>query len=155
MSIRETLMRAFSSRLLENPAKHKTYDQLIDELEIGMEHVLARAAGKLDSPANRDVFGYIIGTERWSQRRLRTLQGEPVVEDEVDHYRPRPAMSLNALRREFVDARSQSISLARALQAAGVPLTATARHNDAGDMSVGAWLAYINTQADRESRRLK
>jgi hypothetical protein len=47
------------------------------------------------------------------------------------------------------------VALAKALQAAGVPKTATAHHNDFGDISAGGWLVYLTTHAERESRRLK
>jgi hypothetical protein len=87
MGIRETLMHAVFSRLLENPAKNKSYEQLIAGLQNGEAVVLARAAGKPDTPQNRAQFGHIIGIEQWCQRRLNTLQGAPAVQDEYDGYR--------------------------------------------------------------------
>lgn len=156
MSIGKKIMHfVFGTLLLENPSKNKTYEQLIGALEAGQAEVAARAAGKADTPQNRNQFGHIIGIEKWSQRRLKTLQGEPAVQDEYDGYRPDASLNMDALRSEFAQTRQESIAIAKALQAAGVPKTATAQHNDAGDISVGAWLTYITDHANRESRRLK
>jgi len=43
----------------------------------------------------------VIGIERWGQRRLRMLLGEPPVSDEYDSYRPGEDLSMPALRDAF------------------------------------------------------
>lgn len=52
----------------------------------------------------------------------------------------------------FAEAREQTIALAH--QAANLPPSVTARHNDLGDLSVKGWLAYLEGHATRELRRL-
>lgn len=53
----------------------------------------------------------------------------------------------------FAEAREQTIALAH--QAANLPPSVTARHNDLGDLSVKGWLAYLEGHATRPEINLR
>lgn len=139
---------------VERGAKDKDYAHLIHRLETDREAVVARLQAGRDTPRSRNVAAHVIGIERWSQRRLRGLLGEPPISDEYDGYRPSTDLTLAALCEEFVATRAETIALANRLQAAHITVRQTAPHNDLGDVTVGGWFTYIASHGVRESKMI-
>lgn len=151
MSLFGTVQRVW----MERSAKGKSYADLAEGLERDRPLVAEKFRGAKDSARNREAACHIIGIERWGQRRLRTLLGEPLVLDEYDGYRPDTSRTMAELADDFERARQESLALVQTLQAQGVPLTQTVVHNESGPMSVGAWLAYLRSHARRERVRIR
>lgn len=101
MGVRQRLFGLAGTLFFERPAAKLTLDGLAARLGAGGEEVARRAAAAGDSPANRDRLAHIVGIERWGQRRLRTLLGEPLVQDEHDGYRPGADLAWDDLRAAF------------------------------------------------------
>lgn len=139
--------------LTERRAGGQTAEQLVDRLVTSGQTVAGRMARATDTPGNREAAAHIIGIERWSARRLRTAQGDVAVQDEYDDYRPSIDLTMMELAEAFAAAREQTTALAH--QAANLPSSVTARHNDLGDLSVKGWLFYIENHALRESIRIR
>jgi hypothetical protein len=149
MSITGDLIRA----LTERRARGQTAEQLIERLVESGQTVAERMARAADTPGNREAAAHIIGIERWSARRLRTALGDVATRDEYDGYRPSTDLTMAELAEAFAAAREQTTALAQ--QAANLPPSVTARHNDLGDLSVKGWLFYIENHAWRESIRIR
>jgi hypothetical protein len=98
---------------------------------------------------------HITGIERWSQNRLRCFLGTAYARDEYDSYQPGPALDLSGQIAAFQETRQETLALARQLQEAGVPDTATVAHNDFGPLTARGWLSYMTTHASRESTKIK
>ncbi|RIK35402.1 MAG: hypothetical protein DCC57_23390 [Chloroflexi bacterium] len=137
---------------MEWRAKGKSYAELARSLQAEGEVVTRRFQNGRDRAANRRTASHIVGIERWGQRRLRTLLGEPLVMDEYDGYRPGPDCTLRELACEFPHTRKETLALLRSLEDRNIPLTQTVPHNESGPMSVGAWFVYFQNHAGRESR---
>jgi hypothetical protein len=101
------------------------------------------------------VLRHITGIERWGQRRLQILLGEPPIADEYDGYRPGTDLTLDEQRALFRETRTATLALIDQLQAAGVGDDATAPHNDFGPLTVRGWLRYLDMHANLESKKLR
>lgn len=150
MSIKEKLTSLGANLFLERPVRGKSYADLRGELDAAGRRILARLGSKAHSPFHHRVLTHIIGIERWGQSRLRSLLGEPLRQDEYDGYRPARDVPWEELIEQFQATRAETLALADALEAAGVPPSATVRHNDYGPLSALAWLRYLETHASRE-----
>lgn len=137
----------------ERQAVGKTAEELIEKLTASGTAVAERMARATDTPGNRDAAAHIIGIERWGARRLRTALGDVALNDEYDAYRPAVDINVVAMAKAFAEAREQTIALAQ--QAANLPPSVTARHNDLGELSVKGWLVYLESHATRDLRRLR
>lgn len=147
MSLIGSLLRIFVQR----QASDTTPGELIDRLETSGEIVTGRLAAAPDTPGNREVACHVIGIERWGDRRLRMALGEPVVTDEYDGYRPSLDLEMAALAQAFVQTRAETVALAN--QAAHLPESVRAPHNDLGELTVPEWLVYLDSHAMRETKR--
>jgi hypothetical protein len=141
--------------LLELPARGKTYEKLVSRLEFSGQMLGVQLPRKADTPANRARLCHIIGIERWGQRRLEMLLGEPPVSDEYDSYMPDETKSLSTLVEMFLRTRAESVGIAWRLQHNGVPVSARVLHNHTGPLSVAGWLTYFVQHANFEARRIK
>lgn len=155
MGLRQRLFQFVYQQMLERPAQRQSFDQLISALETQGSAFTTRLARLNDTLENREQLRHIIGIERWGQRRLQTLLGEPFVRDEYDGYRPHAAVGWQELQEAFVQTRAATVALARTLHARGIAKTATAEHNDAGSVSVGGWLHYFVQHAASEGTRMR
>ena len=108
-----------------------------------------------DTPANRDRAGHVIGIERWSQRRLRTLLGEPLLMDEYDSYRPAADQPLKTLGALFKSTRQGTLDLVQELGKISGVESETVPHNEMGNLTVRGWLVYILSHAAREGQPIK
>jgi hypothetical protein len=140
--------------LIEWPAAGRSYGQLATTLERSGLKLQARLAGAPDAPANRKQLCHIIGLERWGQRRLRSALGEPPAADEMDDYIP-PAIPVPDLVAALAATRTETVVLARQLEARRIPRDATVEHNQFGPLTPRGWLAYLNTHANIEATRVK
>lgn len=154
MSIRSHIVRFGMRALLEQPAQRRSYEQLIAALETAGQGIMTHIAGKPDTARNRDYLQHIIGIERWGQRRLQTVLGAPAIDDEYDAYRPADD-TLPRLGQSFQTTRQESIALARQLQAKSIAKNTPVRHNQFGEITVGAWLRYLAMHASIESKRIR
>ena len=140
---------------MERSAAKSSLDDLQTRLQLATAALASRMENGADTPANRKRASHVIGIERWSQRRLRSLLGEPLVMDEYDGYRPSLDQPLKVLGGEFTAARLQTLALIQDLRKAGSVEGKTVPHNAMGDLSVLGWLYYINAHAARESQGIK
>jgi hypothetical protein len=150
-----SLMGKVLHMVIELQARNKSLNQLTRVLSQSGDRVASRLAGAANTPTNRELAAHLIGIERWGQRRLRVLLGEPLVIDEYDGYRPADSKGIPALVSTFRTTRADTLGLVTRLQSARVAPTATVPHNDMGDLTVRGWLSYLETHAAREASRLK
>ncbi len=149
---------SFIGRILhfffERSARGATYTELTQRLTDSQSDLATRLRQAGDTPRNRKQACHLIGIERWGQRRLRVALGEPFVRDEYDAYCPDSNLGMTALTQAFIETRAETVTLASALEQKQIPLTKQVVHNDAGELSVGAWLGYLNSHAVREGKQL-
>lgn len=151
MSMIGTLLRV----ILERSSRNLTYEQALENLRTSGESTARRIGSGADTPKNRQQAAHIIGIERWGEHRLRVAQGETLVVDEYDGYRPAESLSMVELRQAFESARQETITLVSDLQRNRVPLDRKIFHNDAKDLSLRSWFAYLGSHASRESMRIR
>jgi hypothetical protein len=147
MSLNGIFLRWFAER----GAKDKTYQELIQLLQENESTTLARLLNASDMGVNRKRAAHVIGIERWSAHRMRTLLGEPLVMDEYDGYAPSAELNMERLAGEFKVTRASTIALVRELEAKGIALSQTAKHNELGDLSAGGWIVYVSSHTGRET----
>jgi hypothetical protein len=155
MSIRARIFRFAIYAMLERPARKNSYDQLITALETNDHEILSRFKAKADTSKTREKLAHIIGIERWAQRRLQTVLGSPLLDDEHDGYCPAAHDDFTALCRAFQATRQESILLARRMEAVGISKATRVRHNQFGEIAVDAWLRYIVMHASTESKLVR
>jgi hypothetical protein len=141
--------------VMERSAGKTNLDELQTKLQAASAGLSRQMENGADTPDNRQRASHVIGIERWSQRRLRTLLGEPLVMDEYDSYRPSSDLNLKALGAEFTAARQQTLALIKELRQANCIADKTVPHNEMGNLSVLGWLVYINSHAAREAQGIK
>jgi len=135
--------------------RNKSLAELVDAAEKSGNTITTHLADKTDTPYNRQQLRHLIGIERWGQRRLQTLLGEPPLRDEYNGYQPAESLDFAALRNEFTQTRQATLDLVRTLQQKGVAATGKAYHNTMGDVPVTIWTRYLTMHAAMESKRIK
>lgn len=141
--------------LVERQAKGRTLDELVGSLERSGATLTVRFGRAADTPRNREALNHIVGIERWGQRRLRVPLGEPLLMNSYRGYRLPEGTAMRNLVQAFTDTRRDTVNLARELARADLKSPAKVRHNDLGELSIGAWLAYLDGHAKRESLRVR
>lgn len=141
--------------LAERQAKGRTLEDLAEALERSDSTLNARFGRAKDTPQNREALNHIVGIERWGQRRLRVPLGEPLLMDSYQGYRLPDSTSMGDLIQAFAETRRDTINLARGLGSADLKPPVKVHHNDLGGLSLGAWLAYLDGHAKRESLRVR
>ena len=157
-SIRENsivIQQLITHFLLERPAKKWTMTAWGEKLTASGESLNQKLDKLADSERNRQVLSHIIGIEQWGQSRLRVGLGEPFTEDEYDNYRPSRNRSWEQLKMEFRMARKRTVALAEELDNQQADQFSRVKHNQYGQITLGAWLRYLNMHANLESKRLK
>jgi hypothetical protein len=155
MGLKEALFHGVANLIIERPAKNKTLDQLIAALQQTGAEIEQRAAAAEDAAKAGATLRHITGIERWAQNRLRMFLGAPYQRDEYDGYQPGAGLDRNGQIAAFHETRAETVELARKLEAAHVPPTATVAHNDFGPLTARGWLSYVTSHASRESTRMK
>jgi hypothetical protein len=151
MSVIGTLLRV----ILERSSRTLTYEQALEKLHHSGESTANRIRSGADTPRNRKQAAHIIGIERWGQHRLKVAQGEALVIDEYDNYRPAETLPMAEMGQAFHSARQGTIALVGELQREGIPLGKKVFHNQAQDLTLRSWLNYLNGHASRESTRIR
>lgn len=142
-------------QMFEKPARKRRYAELADDLQVSGERVKLRLERARGSEAGAETLRHIIGIERWGQRRLRVAQGEPFAPDGHQPYKPPHDASWEDLKAAFLATRAETVALARALSDAPPPQDWRVAHNGFGPLSARAWLRYLRTHAELESRRIR
>ncbi len=155
MNIGDNLRHLAANIFVERPGRKKSYAQWITALEISGQAIDQRAAGGKNQLAAQKLLRHISGIERWGQSRLHVFLGAPFVRDEFDGYQPGKTLSLDEQRAFFRTTRAETVVLARTLEAAQIPDTATAVHNDFGPLTVRGWLCYLEMHARLEMKKLR
>jgi hypothetical protein len=151
-------LRALIGRVLrftsERRARQEGLPALADALEAHGGQLAARFASA-EGEAARATLRHIVGIERWGQRRLAVVEGEPF--DPTGHHPHLPPedATLDELRGTFAETRTATVELARRLAAEGADGAPKIPHPDLGELSVGGWLAYLDGHASIEARRLR
>lgn len=141
--------------VFDKPARKHTLAELAARMEESGKKLDQLLKTTTDNYAHYDCLAHIIGIERWGQRRLRVVLGEPLVMDEYDSYRPSVSLFWDDLRNEFTTTRQQSIALVHELEQAGVDQTVAVRHNELGVMTVHGWILYLDMHANLEAKRFQ
>lgn len=141
--------------LLERPVRSKAVGDWVELFKQSERTIQERVNNKHDSEFNRKMFSHVIGIERWGQRRLQVWLGEPFVEDEYNNYRPARDMPWEAMGAEFAKTRAQTVAIVQQLAAQAVDSALKVKHNQHGELSLKAWLRYLQMHAELETKRLK
>lgn len=149
------LQKLMTSLFLERPGKKWTMSAWGEKLSASGETLSQKLDKLSNSEQNRRVLSHIIGIEQWGQSRLRVGLGEPFKQDEYDNYRPSKNRSWEQLKTEFRIARRKTVALAEELDNSQINQSAKVAHNQYGDLTLGAWLRYLDVHANLESKRLK
>lgn len=155
MGLKEAIMGAAAGVFIERPGHAKSYSEWKDALASSGAAIDARAVTAKDPVQASKVLRHITGIERWGQRRLRILLGEPPIADEYDGYRPGSDLSLDEQRAFFDTTRTATLILIDQLEAAGVGDDVTALHNDFGPLTSRGWLRYLDMHASLESKKFR
>ncbi len=139
---------------LEWPVRRRTVSQMGQTLAQSGASLEQQLAKLPDNTRNRQVLNHIIGIERWGQSRLRVALGQAFVQDEYNGYRPARETDWVTLRQQFAQTRATTVSLVRDLDKANVA-ERKVLHNMYGDLSVKAWLRYLNIHANMECKKMR
>ncbi|WP_119069969.1 hypothetical protein [Aggregatilinea lenta] len=146
-----TILGWILRRRSERRANGLSYPELKQVLIESQQAVGERFGKGRDSASNLERARHITGIERWGQSRMRTALGAPLVHDEYNGYRPDDLDTMAALTQAFMSTRDETLAIVDELQAAGVSPTTKALHNELGEISLGAWVYYLNDHGLRES----
>ena len=115
-------------------------ERIVEAVAEGQKHeeVAKRLLIASDTPRNREVANHIVGIERWGQKRLQVALGKPPLVDSYRGYRLPEGADIEALRRAFTNTRRGTVELARELSFTDSKSQTKVRHNDLGELSVGA-----------------
>lgn len=155
MTLKERVTQVIARWLIEGPAKRQGLEKLIDNLRNSGEAFQRDLERIADSENNLKQLRHIIAIERWGQRRLRAVLGEPLILDENHDYKPSQQASWVSLKEMVVATRAETLSLAELLGRAKVSVQQTVPHNQFGPLSVLAWLRYLETHARLEGKGLR
>lgn len=155
MNIQQRIFNFIAQFFFERPARKRSMDEHIAQLEESGQEIATEIADTTDTPKNRQQLTHLIGIERWGQRRLQILLGEPPIDDEYDGYQPPADIDWSALRQAFTETRGETVAIAKDLRQREVPVTSTVLHNGFGPLTVRGWLQYLNSHAKLEARRIR
>lgn len=126
----------------------------LSNLETSREKLMARLAGSKDTTVNRIQLRYLIGIERWTQKRLKVFVGAEADQNEPEMYMPDGVLKWEALRHEFKIARNETVALVKEIASETMDAQ-TVSHNQYGDLTLNEWIHFLNIQTNMESRRFE
>lgn len=147
---RKTAFGVILGWISERRARRLNYDNLKSRMAATGKRIGARFRNAAPTDRNIEAITHITGIERWAAHRLRTALGEPLVIDEYDGYRPASGAPHAQLCDAFDASRAATLRLVDELNTARVAINTKVVHNELGEMSVGAWLVYMNDHLERE-----
>lgn len=154
MALADLLRKPIVSLFLVRPGRKRSLTEWAQKLAQDGEAIVQRIAAK-QTPQASTTLRHIIGIERWGQRRLQAALNEPFVQDEYDGYQPGAADDWATLLDAFRTTRQATVALAQQLAATGITDQVVVPHNQFGPLPVRAWLSYLNTHANLESKRIR
>jgi hypothetical protein len=155
MSTLQRLIGIALRQLVRRKARGQSLDAAITSLEEFASSLDARIASAADTPGNREAVNHWVGIERWSLRRIRVAQGEPLLRDGYRGYREPDGATLAQLAAAMRTTREATLELARELQRSGFDQALTIPHNDLGPLTVTEWFVYVDQHTRREMVRLR
>lgn len=154
MTLVDLLRNPVINLLLVRPGRKRSFAEWALKLDQDGEAIVHRIRDK-QSPLAKTTLRHITGIERWGQRRLQAALGEPFVQDEYDGYQPDVNDDWATLLDAFRTTRQMTVALTQQLAAAGLTDQVMVSHNQFGPLPVRAWLSYLDTHANLESRRIR
>lgn len=154
MALADLLRKPIVNLLLVRPGRKRSFAEWAQKLAQDGETIVGRVAAK-QTPTASATLRHIIGIERWGQRRLQVALGEPLVQDEYDGYQPDANTDWATLLDAFRTTRQTTVTLAQQLAAGAVSDQVLVLHNQFGPLPLRAWLSYLDTHANLESRRIR
>lgn len=156
MSLIQRIIGAGLRPHVRRKARGASLEDLTIRLEASMAQVLQpRMERAADTSANRETLNHWVGIERWSLSRVRVAQGDQFLEGSYHPFREPEDAAFQDLKSAFVQARAQTLALAREFQRSGFDPELTIPHNHLGALSVTEWFAYIEDHSRREAIRLR
>ena len=137
----------------ERPGKRAGLESLQTKLQTTQANIEARLNAAAGSEKDIKTLRHVIAIERWGQRRLKVALGEELLEDENHAYKPESDTPWADLKRQFGQTREQTLALSNELR--GKNLDVRVPHNDFGPMTLLGWLAYLNSHANLEAKRIR
>ncbi len=141
--------------VLERQAARRSFIEIVQQLPKTQKIVSDRIANAAENHKNHRIGRHIVGMERWGQHRLRCALGEPLVLDEMDDYILQDSHANGYIAQDFDVARRETLALVQALTVFSGIEKQKVRHNEFGMLSVKAWLVYLTSHAEIESRKLR
>lgn len=154
MALADLLRKPIVNLLLVRPGRKRSFAEWAQKLAQDGEVIVRRVTAK-QTPTASATLRHIIGIERWGQQRLQVALGKPLVQDEYDGYQPDANTDWATLLDAFRTTRQTTVSLAQQLGAGAVSDQVLVAHNQFGPLPVRAWLSYLDTHANLESRRIR
>lgn len=154
MALADLLRKPIVNLLLVRPGRKRSFAEWAQKLAQDGETIVQRVAAK-QTPTASATLRHIIGIERWGQRRLQVALGEPLVQDEYDGYQPDVNADWATLLDAFRTTRQTTVTLAQQLGTGAVSDQVLVLHNQFGPLPLRAWLRYLDTHANLESRRIR
>lgn len=155
MGIKESLFQFGGRLFFERPGTKKSYEELIENLEVGGAKIGDRADGLMDGAYGREVLVHIIGIERWAQKRLKVFLGDAFIDEEYDNYRPSSEIAIVDLRKMFLAERNETVKIGREIHARHIADDMRVKHNDFQGINAKGWLYYVAGHAAQEAKGLK
>ena len=155
MRIRDAFIGQIANLILERPGRKQTVREWANALQTSGAAIEARAAAAADAARAANALRHITGIEAWGQSRLRVFLGAPLHMDEYESYAPSADFDLTAQVAAFAATRAATVALAQQLADAAIADTRTVVHNSFGPLTVGGWLAYLDSHATREASCIK
>jgi hypothetical protein len=153
MTLKDRLTRVVIYFVLEQPAKRQGLVKLIQSLTDSGE-ALQRDLERLeDTDTNREQLRHIIAIERWGQRRLSVILGDPFISDENHAYKPTSDTPWSTLKDMVTATRAETLVIAETFKQKDVKQTVP--HNQFGPVSVLGWLRYLENHARLEGKKLR
>lgn len=153
--LKNWIRSAVTGLMLERPAQKLTLKEHAAQLSASGKSIREALAAAGDSDENRDQLVHIIGIERWGQRRLRVILGEPLLDDDSDDYLPSADLNWAALQEMFRAVRQETLDLIEQLTEVEIDTSLTIPHNEYGKLTPYAWLRYLEVHSTLESKRIK
>ena len=153
MALADLLLKPIVGLFFVRPGRKRSLAEWAQKLAQDGETIVQRAAKQ--TPQAHATLRHITGIERWGQRRLQVALGGPVLHDEYDAYQPDVNDDWATILDAFRTTRQATVLLAQQLAAAGISDQVLVPHNQFGPLPVRAWLSYLDTHANLESKRIR
>ena len=148
------LGQAFAWLIFERKIRGKSYmdyRRLFGESSTVIQDLIDRAE---DDAKSRWELLHVIGMERWMQSRMKVALGAPFIQEEYDGYRPPEDTPWADLKQTFIEVREASCDLCTEFDAKNVDAAQKIKHNQAGPMSVKAWMEYVLRHGNGHAKRM-